>query len=68
MDRHIDRKELNHIQNKTQTPPWVRRLQKQIDDLGKDIGRVQQAQKGNTGNRLQKHSRDKEKSTCTHQT
>ena len=40
-----------------QTPPWERRLQKQIDDLRKDIERVQQAQKGNTSNRLQKHIR-----------
>jgi hypothetical protein len=49
-------KKLNHIQNKTQTPPWERRLKKQIDDLRKDIGRMQQAQNGNTSNRLQKHS------------
>ena len=59
---------MNHTQNKTQTPPWERRLQKQIDDLRKDIGRVQQAQKGNTSNRWQKHSQDKEKSICTRQT
>jgi hypothetical protein len=34
----IDRKQLNHIQNKTKTPPWERRLKTQIDDLKKDIG------------------------------
>ena len=28
MGRQIGRKEVNHIQNKTQTPPWERRLQK----------------------------------------
>jgi hypothetical protein len=51
----IERKKLNHLRNKTQTPPWKRRLKKQIDDLRKDIGRVQQAQNCNTSNRLQKH-------------
>ena len=55
MDRQIDRKKPNHTQNKTQTPPRERRLQKQVDDLRKCIGRVQQDQIGNTSNRLQKH-------------
>jgi hypothetical protein len=36
-DGQTHRKKLNHTQNKTQTPPWERRLQKQIDDLRKDI-------------------------------
>jgi len=43
------------MQNESQTPPWERRLKKQIDDLRKDIGRVQQTQNGNTSKRLQKH-------------
>jgi hypothetical protein len=34
----VDGKKLNHIQNESQTPPWERRLKKQIDDLRKDIG------------------------------
>jgi len=53
----IERKKLNHLQNKTQTPPWESRLKKQIDNLRKDTGRVQQAQNGNTSNGLQKHIR-----------
>ena len=65
----IDRKKLNHIQNESQTPPWERRLKKQIDDLRKYIGRVQQAQQGNTSKKLQKCiHRIQKKSTCTHQT
>ena len=39
-----ERKKLNHLQNKTQTPPWERRLKKQIDNFRKDIGRVQSKQ------------------------
>jgi len=62
----IDRKQLNHIQNKTKTPPWERRLKTQIDDLKKDIGRVQQAQNGNTSNRLQKHIRRIKKKVHVH--
>jgi iron-sulfur cluster repair protein YtfE (RIC family) len=53
----IKRKKLNHLQNTTQTPPWERRLKKQIDELRNNIGQVQQAQNGDTSNRLQK---------CTH--
>ena len=53
----IDRKQLNHIQNKIKTPSWERRLKTQIDDPRKDTGRVQQAQNGNTSNRFQKHIR-----------
>jgi len=53
----IDRKKLNYIQNESQTEPWERRLKKQMDDLRRDIGRVQQVQKGNTSKRLQKHIR-----------
>lgn len=49
---NIRNKKLNHSQNKKQIPPWERRLKKQIDDLRKDIGRVQQAQRGNTSNRI----------------
>jgi uncharacterized coiled-coil DUF342 family protein len=48
----IERKKLFHLQNKQQTPPWERRLKKQIDDLRKDIGIVQKAQRGNTSNRI----------------
>jgi outer membrane murein-binding lipoprotein Lpp len=62
----IERKKMNHLQNKTQTPPWERRLKKQIDDLRKDIGRVQQAQNGNTNNRLQKHIRRIKKKVHVH--
>jgi len=32
------RKKVTHIQNKSQTPQWERRLKKQIDDLRKDAG------------------------------
>jgi phage terminase small subunit len=65
----IDRKKLNHIQNKKQAPPWERRLEEQIVDLGKDIGLVQQAQNGDTSNILQRtHPQDKEKSIRTGQT
>ena len=56
----IDGRKLNHIQNESQTPPWERRLKKQIDDLRKDVGRVQQTQNGNTSKRLQKHPQDTE--------
>ena len=62
----IERKRLNHLQNKTQTPPWERRLKKQIDDLRKDIGQVQQAQNGNTSNRLQEHIRRIKKKVHVH--
>jgi hypothetical protein len=51
----IERKKPCHLQNNKQTPPWERRLKKQIDDLKKDIGRMQQAQGGNTSNRIQKN-------------
>jgi len=37
-EARIGRKKLNHLQNKTQTPPWERRLKKQIDNLRKDNG------------------------------
>jgi hypothetical protein len=58
----IERKKLNHLQNKTQTPPWKRRLKNQTDNLRKDTRQVQQAQNGNTSNGLQKHiSRIKKK-------
>jgi hypothetical protein len=53
----IERKHLKHLQDKTQTPPWERGLQKQIDELRKDTGQVQHVQNGNTSNRLQKHIR-----------
>jgi hypothetical protein len=46
---------LDYLQNRQQTPPWERRLKQQISDLRKDIGRVQQVQRGNTSNRIQKH-------------
>jgi DNA polymerase III epsilon subunit-like protein len=36
----------DYLQNKQQTPPWERRLKKQINDLTKDTGRVQQVQRG----------------------
>jgi hypothetical protein len=62
----IDRKQLNHIQNKTKTPPWERRLKTQIDDLRKGIGRMQQAQNGSTSNRLQKHIRRIRKKVHVH--
>jgi hypothetical protein len=48
---------LNHSQNKKQIPPWERRLKKQIDDFRKDIGRAQQARRGNASNRIIKHIR-----------
>jgi hypothetical protein len=65
----IRNKKLNHSQNKKQIPSWERRLKKQIHDLRKDIGIVQQAQSGNASNRNNKtHQQDKEKSTCTRQT
>jgi hypothetical protein len=44
------------LQNKQQTPPGERRLKKQINDLRKDTGRVQQVQSGTTSNRIQKHT------------
>jgi hypothetical protein len=45
------------LQNKQQAPPWESRLKRQISDLRKDIARVQQLQRGNTSNRIQKHMR-----------
>jgi hypothetical protein len=47
----------DYSQNKKQIPPWESRLKKQISDLRKDTGRVQQVQRGNTSNRIQKHMR-----------
>jgi hypothetical protein len=61
-----ERKQLNHSKNKTQAPPWERRFQKQIDELRKDTGRVQQIQNGNTSNRLQKHIRRIKKKVHVH--
>jgi murein L,D-transpeptidase YcbB/YkuD len=58
----------DYSQNKQQTPPWENRLKKQINDLRKDIGTVQQVQRGNTSNRIQKHMRriwKKKKNTHT---
>jgi hypothetical protein len=54
-ETRTDRKQLNHIQNKTKTPSWERRLETQIDDPRKDIRQVQQAQNGNISNWFQKH-------------
>jgi hypothetical protein len=34
----LDRKQLNHIQNKTKTTSWKRRVKTQIDYLRKDTG------------------------------
>jgi len=68
-EARIDGKKLNHIQNEPHIPPWERRLKKQIDDLRKDIGREQQAQKGNINKILQKRiCRVQKKSTRTRQT
>jgi uncharacterized coiled-coil DUF342 family protein len=41
MSRGKIKNNLDYLQNKQQTPPWERRLKKQISDLRKDIGRVQ---------------------------
>jgi hypothetical protein len=62
----IERKKPCHLQNNKQTPPWERRLKKQIDDFRKDIGRMQQAQRRNTNNRIQKHIRRIRKKVHVH--
>jgi hypothetical protein len=56
----------DYLQNKQQTPPWERRLKKQINALRKDTGRVQQVQRGNTSNRIEKHMRRILKKIHTH--
>jgi hypothetical protein len=62
----IERKKPCHLQKNKQTPPWERRLKKQIDDLRKDIGRMQQVQRDNTSNRIQKHVRRIRKKVHVH--
>jgi hypothetical protein len=57
---------LDYSQNKQQTPPWESRLKKQVSDIRKDIGRVQQVQRGNTSNRIQKCMRRIWKKIHTH--
>jgi len=54
-------KNMNLIQNESQTPPWERKIKKQIDDLRTDIEQVQRAQNANTNRRSQKHPQDTEK-------
>jgi hypothetical protein len=57
---------LDYLQNRQKKPSWERRLEEQINDFRKDIGRIQQAQRGNTNHRIQKHMRRIWEKTHTH--